>query len=110
MRNNLDDENEAAQNEGRAFLDLQLYFMKKGTGLTEKVYSLPSEDEIEAACAHNDEKEFQQASYVLFPKHGGLKYLCVTDPRTDGAVFPELFLKGVRSWSSKDQKKILDNQ
>ncbi|KAA6347941.1 MAG: putative ATP-dependent DNA helicase PIF1, partial [Streblomastix strix] len=110
MRNKLDEENEAAQNEGRAIQDLQLYFMKKGTGLTEKVYLLPSADEIAAVCAPTDEGEFQEASYVSFPKHGGLKYLSVTDPTRDGMVFPVLFPKGVRSWSCNDQKKILDNQ
>ncbi|KAA6374277.1 MAG: putative ATP-dependent DNA helicase PIF1, partial [Streblomastix strix] len=96
MRNKLDEENEAAQNEGRAIQDLQLYFMKKGTGLTEKVYSLPSADEIAAVCAPTDEGEFQEASYVSFPKHGWLKYLSVTDPTRDGIVFPVLFTKGVR--------------
>ncbi|KAA6402652.1 MAG: putative ATP-dependent DNA helicase [Streblomastix strix] len=110
MRNKLDEENEAAQNEGRAIQDLQLYFMKKGTGLTEKVYSLSSADETAAVCAPTDEGEFQEASYVSFPKHGGLKYQSVTDPRRDGMVFPVLFSKGVRSWSCNDQKKILDNQ
>ncbi|KAA6378063.1 MAG: putative ATP-dependent DNA helicase PIF1 [Streblomastix strix] len=73
MRNKLDGENEAVQNEGRAIQYLQLYFMKKGTRLTEKVYSLPSADEIAAVCAPTDEGEFQEASYVSFPKHGELK-------------------------------------
>ncbi|KAA6395729.1 MAG: putative ATP-dependent DNA helicase pif1 [Streblomastix strix] len=96
MRNKLDEENEAAQDEGRAIQDLQLFFMKKGTGLAEKVYSLPSADENAAVCAPTDEGEFQEASYVSFPKHGGLKYLCVTDPTRYGMVFHVLFPKGVR--------------
>ncbi|KAA6367338.1 MAG: hypothetical protein EZS28_037135 [Streblomastix strix] len=48
LKNKLDEEIEAAQNEGRAIQDSQLYFMKKGTGHKEKVYSLPSADEIAA--------------------------------------------------------------
>ncbi|KAA6356285.1 MAG: hypothetical protein EZS28_048188 [Streblomastix strix] len=61
MRNKLDEENEAAQNEGKAIQDLQFYFKKKRTGLTEKVYSLPSADEIAAVCAPTDEGEFKRS-------------------------------------------------
>ncbi|KAA6390634.1 MAG: hypothetical protein EZS28_013838 [Streblomastix strix] len=39
MRSKLEEKGKSAQNEGRAIQDLQLYFMKKGTGLSEKAYS-----------------------------------------------------------------------
>ncbi|KAA6387270.1 MAG: putative ATP-dependent DNA helicase PIF1 [Streblomastix strix] len=71
MRNKLDEENEAAQNEGRAIQDLQLYFIKKRTGLTEKVYSLLSADEIAAVCAPTDEGEFKRHHTFHFQSMDG---------------------------------------
>ncbi|KAA6390884.1 MAG: hypothetical protein EZS28_013590 [Streblomastix strix] len=79
------------------------------TGLSEKVYSLPSTDEIAAVCELTDEEEFYEASYLSFPKHGGLKYLSVIDPTKDGMVFPVLLHKGLRKIPSIEQDSELHN-
>lgn len=84
--------------------------MKKGLELTEKVYSLPSADEMAAVSASTDEGEFQIASYALFPKHGGLKYTSVSDPTRDRMLFPVLFPKGDRSWSNGDLKITIEER
>ncbi|KAA6403457.1 MAG: hypothetical protein EZS28_001011 [Streblomastix strix] len=102
MRNKLDEENEAAQNEGRAIQDFQLCFMKKETRLTEKVYTLTLTDEVAAVSACADEQELQNASQILFQRHGRLKYLIVTDSAKDSMAFPVLFPKGVRKFGHPD--------
>ncbi|KAA6372324.1 MAG: putative ATP-dependent DNA helicase PIF1, partial [Streblomastix strix] len=113
MEQKIREEQENARQQNRVPLQFELKFIKKGTGLTDKVFCLPSANEIAAIGVPNDDDTFSEAAYSTFPINGKLQNLKLTDPNRDSMIFPLLFPYGVQGWTNgmpKITQIIYNNQ
>jgi hypothetical protein len=110
MKEELENQESLANEEGRELPDLQLLFTLDNTELDPRRYEIPRTNEISVVFVPGADNDIPESLFIVRPKGKELEFLKSTSPLVDPMVYPLFFPFGTFGWHNKMTQSEYSNK